>query len=466
MKSGRILTGILCLLVLSRFSVSAQEPAVKKIDDSRLISLYESLLRNPDDSFLLKRIEDEREEIRNAIEAELTVLVAVPADEEVIDDSGELSRALDRQRNLIAALQERVRERRIDLDLLAAEEDRFYVQPSGTGAVAQFKTTTSYPHLLARKAVLEERIAVLQILIPHQNERLSRLILEQRKQQFGSIINIATYLLILLFIWLIEKLIRRFLLTTIPNRSLRYTVIKIFTGGVYTATALWLFAVIYAKNPNILASFAIIGAGIAIALQDVIKDVVGWFIIYQSDLYSQGDRICIGTQTGEVVDIGLLHTKVLEVGIPPEGVLEQTGKILTIPNGRVLQSSITNYNTTSDFMKAEMSICITFESDWQKAEEILHEILLSVTEEFAERDRMQHHLRTRAMFIPYKPSSALVYKDIAADGVQFILRFTVPVGQRRGIVSTLTQHVLERFNAEPDVNLAYTTNRILAEVQQ
>jgi small-conductance mechanosensitive channel len=442
----------------------AQETIPRKIDDTELTALYALQVQNPDDTFLQKKIQDVREDIRNSIEDELNAVVAIPAEEEQIDSSGELSQALDRQKNTIRALEERLRERKVDLDLLNAEEAKFYLNPQdGTGAIAAFKTTKSYPHLLAKRAILTERISMLEGLIPLQNERLKRLIMDQRMQQFGSLIEFGIYACIFVVIVLFERLMRRYVLSRINSRTFRYSAIKFFSGGVYTLTFLWFFVVVYSQNPGILASFAIIGAGIAIAMQNVIKDIVGWVVIHQSRLFSHGDRISIGAKTGEVLDIGILHTKVLEIGIPPDGVLEQTGKILSIPNEKVLAEPVSNYNATSDLMKAEMTITITFESDWRRAEEILREILIQTTKEFAERDRLQHRMRTREMYLSYEPSNALVFKDIADNGVAFILRFTVPIGSRRPIVSKMTDTILERFNAEPQVTLAYKTTRYYTE---
>lgn len=465
MRTMRIFVG--CMTIALVFSANsarsnAQAPDGKKIDDTRLISLYEAHLKNPEDAFLQKRISDEREDIRNIIEEELNLLVAIPSDEVHIDDSGELSKALDRQRNLINALKERLRERKIDFDLLVAEERKFYLQEivaATTGTVADFRTTKSHQGLLAKKAILEERIILLESLIPHQEERLNRLIADQRRQQFGSLIDLGTYAGIILLIWLIEKLIRSVLLVRIKSRSLRYSVIKFFSGGTYTLMLLWIFGVIYAKNPGILASFAIVGAGIAIAMQDVIKDIVGWMIIHQGQLFSQGDRISIGSKTGEVIDIGLLHTKVLEIGLPPDGVLEQTGKVLSIPNAKVLTESLNNYHTTSDYVKAEIRLSITFESNWRKAEEILLQIVQSETNEYVERDQRQHAIRTRTMYVPYEPGNAIVFIDIADDGVLFQLRFTVPVGKRRTVVSVITDKILDAFSKDPEIELAYKTTR-------
>ncbi len=433
---------------------------VKKIDDSQLVSLYALTLESPDDEFLAKRIVEEREVIRNTIEEELNAIVAIPADEEQIESSGELSKALDRQRNIIRSLEERLRERKIDLDLLKAEEAKFYLEGgASTGAIAEFRTTKSHQGLLAKRAVLEERIVVLESLIPHQKERLNRLVDDQRMQQFGSLIHVGTYVLILIVIWLFEKLVRQFILLRIPNQSVRYSAVKFFSGGIYSLTILWILAVVYAKNPNILASFAIVGAGVAIAMQDVIKDIVGWIVIHQSRLFSQGDRVNIGGKTGEVIDMGLLHTKVLEIGIPPEGVLEQTGKVLSIPNAKVLTETLNNYNTTSDFVKAEICLTITFESNWKKTQEILTTLLQEETEEYAKRDQSQHSMRTRTMFVPYEPGASIVFKSIADDGVLFSLRFTVPVGKQRSVVAAISDRILDAIDENKDIELAYKTTR-------
>ncbi|PIR53162.1 hypothetical protein COU76_02655 [Candidatus Peregrinibacteria bacterium CG10_big_fil_rev_8_21_14_0_10_49_10] len=456
-----VLGGILLMGVTSH--TLAQDPA-KKVDETKLTMLLEASLVNASDSFLQKRINEEQENIRNLIEDELSILVTVPSDEEEIESSGEFSRAIERQRTIIRSLEERLRERKIDLDLLIAEEQRFYLDPgAASGALTEFRTTKSHPQLLARKTVLQERIAFLNILIPHQKDRLERLIADQRLQQFGVLIEFGKYFLIALGILLIERLIQNFLLVHISNQNIRYRVTKFFSGSVYVFLLLWLLGVLYTHNPGILASFAIVGAGVAIALQDVIKDVVGCLVIYQNDLFSQGDRISIGAKTGQVIDIGLLHTKVLEIGLPPEGVLEQTGKVLSIPNSKVLVEPVNNYNVTSDFVKAEIALVLSFESNAKKAEEILTSILQQSTDDFSERDRMQHAIRTRSMYVPYQPSSATVFKSIAADGVQFVLRFTVPIGMQRVIVSELTGKILEGFRTESDIELAYQTSRIIAE---
>ncbi|MBU1123925.1 mechanosensitive ion channel family protein [Patescibacteria group bacterium] len=462
MITKRKLTGVVfCFIFILPMVVFAQEEA-KTIDENILKDIYQQYLKTPEDEFILKRIEDERSSIRDFIEEELQKVVAPPPEEAEIDPS-EITKALDRQKVVIASLQERLRERKVDLELLDAEEEKFYLSPSGdTGALLEagkFRITKTHEGLLAKKAILEERISVLNSLLYQQNERLAKLTSEQKMLQFSTFIIIGKYLLVLLLIWILEKLIRMHLLSLIKHDDKRYTVTKIFSSTVYIITIAWIAITLFAKNPGVLASFAIVGAGLAIALQDVVKDVVGWVVIIQNRLFSTGDRVTIGNSTGEVVDIDVLRTKLLEVGIPPEGVLEHTGKILSIPNSKVLAQNVTNHNTTSDFVNSEVHITITFESDWKKAKKILEDILKEETDEFTEREKIQQIRRTRSMYIRRQVIGARVYMEVADDGIMFILRFPVPIGERRIVVSGLSERVMNALDSEPNVELAYKTMR-------
>ena len=56
------------------------------------------------------------------------------------------------------------------------------------------------------------------------------------------------------------------------------------------------------------------GAGIAFALQEIIASFAGWFAIALSNFYRTGDRVQLGGIKGDVIDIGVLRTTLMEVG--------------------------------------------------------------------------------------------------------------------------------------------------------
>ena len=460
------LTAIVISTQIFTYPAHAQDTS-NALNENILHTLYEELLKNPESTYIQKRIQDERAAIRGTIEMELQKTVEVPSEEQEIDATN-VPKALERQKNIVTILQERLQERKVDLELLVAEEEAFYLRPTvQTGTLLPaYRLTTTHTELLTKKAILEDRISLLESLIAQQQERLEKLETEQLLLQFALLISIGKYLLVLFCIWFAERTVRNTLLRRIHNPDRRYTITKIFSSTIYILTATWIIVTVFAKYPGLITSLAIVGAGLAIALQDIVKDILGWGLILQHRLFVIGNRITIGNYTGEVVDIGILRTRVLEVGLPPHSVLEHTGKILSIPNAYVLTLPITNHSTISEFVNAEMHITITYESDWKKARRILHEIIQQETGAHTERERMQELQRTRMMYIHRQISGPEVYMDLAADGIDFVLRFSVPIGERRLIVSTLSEKILERFIAEGDIALAYKTVRSVSDKKE
>lgn len=455
--------GTLLILTLP-ITGGAKEPG-RKVDETILRALYEQSILSPENEYLQKRILEERTSIRNVVEEDLRKLTETTPQEESSGEA-ELIKALDRQHATVDSLLERLQERRVDLDILLAEEGQYYKEPrTQTGAIEPYRLTRSHADLLTKKAILEEHIALLESLIPLQEERLSKLQFEQRLQQFSLVISIGKYVLLVLVIWIVERTIRRKILARIQDTHRRYTLTKVISVTTYTLIILWLIAVLLGKFPNALASLAIVGAGLAIAVQNIVKDILGAIVVFQYRLFSKGDRITVGQITGEVIDVGILRTLLLEIGLPKDPtaeVLERSGRVLSLPNELFLTSSVYNHNTTSDYMKAEMTFAITFDSNWRKAKKILEEILQEEAGDFAEAERKQHIKRTWMFYIPHRTGGNLVHLNIAADGIECTLRFTVPIGDRRPIISHITDKVLERFNGESDVALAYKTTRVIA----
>jgi small-conductance mechanosensitive channel len=448
------------LLSLQGFSFAQEEKAA--IDESTLVRLYESSLRYPEDAYLQKRIAEERTRISNLVEKEVQGTIDTLANAPAEGEGSDLPKALDRQRKIVATLEEQLQEKEVDLDLLSEEEKAYYLEPiAGTGALEEYRLTRSFPELLAKKAILEEHVAILKASLPLQQERLAKLTKQNRLEQFAVLIRIGITIGILLLIVLLEKTIRTMFLRKIQQHTKRYLLTKLFTFTVYVVAIIWVLTKLFSEQPGILASFAIVGAGLAVSLQDIVKDVVGWFTIMQKRPFSLGDRISIGSFTGDVIDISILRTTLLEVGTSTQSeAWERTGKTLYLPNALLLTRELLNYNTTSDFTKAEMQVTVTYEGDWKKAETILQEILVEETQQFTEKEQRQSEKRTWLFYVSDETKVPQVYTDLASDGVLFILRFSVPVGRRREVISKISQKILEHFEKEPHIELAYRTSRV------
>jgi small-conductance mechanosensitive channel len=221
-------------------------------------------------------------------------------------------------------------------------------------------------------------------------------------------------------------------------------------------TAIALFADALAGFGTILA---VVLAGIAVALQDVLKSIVGWFYISTRAGVQVGSRIEVDGVTGDVIDIGVLKTTMLEVGNLVYG-RQSTGRLVTIPNYLMLSDSVFAAAADIPFVWQEIKLEVTFESDWERAEAVMREIANEHHAELApDLERGFHRLERRFAF-KYGTLTPIVYVTIAASGVELTLRFLTHVRRRRGGVDRMSRRILAAFAREPDVELAYPTYRI------
>ncbi|TSC57413.1 MAG: small-conductance mechanosensitive channel [Candidatus Peregrinibacteria bacterium Greene0416_19] len=442
-----IRTGVLALLFLHLmpFAARAEQQRLFEHED-RLAKLYAiELAREKPDPFVERKIEAEKVRVRAAIDDELNDFINAV----MSGGSGEilsLAGSYDRQRSLVTALETRRNEVEIDVELLEEEDKKYYLSPvTQTGAVDAYRITGSRAELLARRVILEERQKALHFFTGLQKDRLKKLGIEQQLQQFSLFISIGKYLAFVLVWILIERFLRMTLFLRIQNRNRRYRAMKMFTGGMYTIMTVWILAHLFSEYPRFITSFAILGAGIAIALQDIIKDVIGWVVIMQKRLFTLGNRVAIGEVTGDVLDVSLLRTTLLEVRMMTDHDVARSGQPIHIPNSHVLSKQVLNFSATSDFHEAEIQVTIPHAADWERTAKILKDILEEETREYAEKARRQSASRTVHFYLPLEAKGARVFMELHLSGIRFSLRFPVPIGERRFVISRLSGRILGAF---------------------
>ncbi len=128
------------------------------------------------------------------------------------------------------------------------------------------------------------------------------------------------------------------------------------------------FVVIWASELRTMAiSVVAIAVAIVIATKELILCVSGSVLRATSQCFSVGDRIEVSGIHGDVVDLGLFTTTILETG-PGH---RRTGRAVVLPNGVLLSAPVINETFTDDFVLHMISVPIGAEEDWQQAEERL-----------------------------------------------------------------------------------------------
>ena len=113
----------------------------------------------------------------------------------------------------------------------------------------------------------------------------------------------------------VVRVLGRQTLRRVTHSDDRYRLRKLFSFGAYLLCALFLTIVYREKLGNLTTAFGLASAGIAFALQEVIASGAGWVAIMFGGFFRIGDRVQLGGIKGDVIDIGVLRTTVMERGI-------------------------------------------------------------------------------------------------------------------------------------------------------
>lgn len=454
-RSLRTSTWVIATLALLLAGMPALAQGNIQQDTPRLTWRYDILLKakSPQaQSAAQESIASERAAIRKEMEQEIAKTVQM---EESAPETVDLVRILDSQQSAVSRLSEHVDATNADLSLLKKEEEYYIsLEKTGTGAPPPglIMQTKSHAELLAKKAVLEDRLAVLQAMLNTQQERLDNLRSEQQVRNIGVLLGILTTLGIFFAVFWVERFIRTFVIGRLRHRHLRYAVAKTFTFIVYVSLTFWFIQKILSEHPGIATVLAVVGAALVFVTQDIIKGLIGWFGMKNALVL--GQRVSIGPLTGDVIDIGLLHTTLLISRTTALEEVGQVGKLVRIPNERLLSQYVVNYHSTSDFENVEFSITLAQSGQWEAAQKILEDILKKETDGFAERAQRQHDQRMRGFFASHAPLSWRVYMELTEKReVRLSICFPAPIGQRRAVTTVISKEILRKF-AEAGISLS------------
>jgi len=193
-------------------------------------------------------------------------------------------------------------------------------------------------------------------------------------------------------------------------------------------------------------------AGIAVALQDVILSIAGYFRLGGRFGIKVGDWVELQGVRGEVIDIGLTKITMMELG--GEGQREPTGRLLVMPNSVVFREKFFNRAYGTSLGWAQLELTIAPDCDYHLAEKLLLQAVEEVFSRYRDAARsgsremeQRFHLRLE----PPRPQSRL---RIGSDAIRLSVRYPVDVRMQVQVTDEISRKVLESLMREPSIRLA------------
>jgi small-conductance mechanosensitive channel len=139
---------------------------------------------------------------------------------------------------------------------------------------------------------------------------------------------------------------------------------------------------------------------------------------------------------------------------------QPTGRLIHVPNGQLFRDHMANYSIGFSYIWHEIPMLITFESDWQRGEQMMLAVLGDhrVSDEVIEAARQIKDARQQ-YYITAKHVEPTVYVDVKDSGVLLTARLLVQPWERRKVNDEVWREFLAGLAEEPTVTLAYPTVR-------
>ncbi len=250
----------------------------------------------------------------------------------------------------------------------------------------------------------------------------------------------------LVLVPLLARTLGRLLSARLSDPDARYRARKISTGLGYAAIVLVIVGVYSARLQGLGVFLGVAGAGIAFALQEVIASVAGWVALTFSRFYAPGDRVQLGGIKGDVIDIGILRTTLMEVGEWVKGDL-YTGRIVRVANSFVFKEPVFNYSGDFPFLWDEISIPVKYGSDRARARTIIEAAAEAVVGEYAASAKVAWARLVRAYRIEDARIEPMVHLVANDNWIEYTLRYVVDYKRRRVTKDALFTQILDAIDA-------------------
>src|SRR5579864_3707068 len=232
-----------------------------------------------------------------------------------------------------------------------------------------------------------------------------------------------------------------------PDSRRRHAVRIAVRFAVQVVGVALILLVIFGPPSQVATVVALAGAGLTVALKDFIVGFFGWFILMGPNGIRPGDWVEINGISGEVVEIGLLHTVILETGNWSDAG-HPTGRKVTVVNSFAIEGHYFNFSTSGQWLWDEIEVPIPAGVDPYPIAEAVHKTVVAETQAnmgLAEKEWQ----RAIPMHVgkTFTPAPAIMVRPTTL-GVNVIVRYITRANERHELRSRLFHQIVELLRSK------------------
>jgi len=266
----------------------------------------------------------------------------------------------------------------------------------------------------------------------------------ERKHQYllGLLEGLGWTLALLLILIFANKLMHGVVARVAPDSRRRHTARIALRFALQVVALLLILVVLFGPPSQLATTLALAGAGLTVALKDFIVGFFGWFILMGPNGIRPGDWVEINGIGGEVVEVGPLHTVILETGDWADAG-HPTGRKVTLVNSFAIEGHYFNFSTAGQWLWEEMEVPIPAGVDPYPIAEAVQEIVAAETkDDVAQAEQEWARVVPGHMGRAFSPGPAIMVRPTTL-GVNVVVRYITHAHKRHEVRSRVFHKIVE-----------------------
>jgi small-conductance mechanosensitive channel len=264
--------------------------------------------------------------------------------------------------------------------------------------------------------------------------------------------SISFICLIVIGALLVDTLLRQLMDRAALERRQSHTLRSILSLAVQVVAALMILLVIFGPPQEASTVIGLATAALTIALQDFILAFLGWFVLIGKHGIHVGDWVEINGVGGEVSEVGLISTSLLETGTQ-EDMGKPTGRRISFMNGFAIRGTYFNFSTSGQWMWDEIAVTIPSGADTSAMVERIHKLVVEATGQNARLAEQEWKRGTRGQGLGGFSAEPLVNLRPSPSGVATQIRYVTRASERFDLRNRLYQQIVELLQ-QPEQRLS------------
>jgi small-conductance mechanosensitive channel len=222
---------------------------------------------------------------------------------------------------------------------------------------------------------------------------------------------------------------------------------------------LFILLVIFGPPPSLGIFLGFAGAGLTVALKDFIVGFLGWFVLMGKNGIRMGDWVEINGVTGEVVELGMFHTVLLETGNWTDSG-HPTGRRVTFTNSFAIEGHYFNFSTSGQWLWDELQVVLPAGQDPYPIVDAMKKKVVEATAETGQKAEQEWRGAAKSADMSSLSAAPAINVKPVIGGTEIAVRYITSAHDRYELRAKLNQILVDLLGAKS----AATSHTATAEV--